>query len=391
MSSTATPLAAREGVGIGACRAGTARATAHAQVVAIQRSRLLVAAVGVADELGYAHTTVGRITRRARVSRRTFYELFTDREDCLLAVFDDALARVAWELADAGLAGCNWRERVRFGLEVILAFFDREPALARVCVVHSLQGGSRLLERRAEALGVLAGMVDEGEGAAPRGVYRGRLVAEGLVGAAAAIVHNRLLEDPGTPLLGLAGDLAGLMVLPYLGSAAARREQQRRDLGASPARRPTDTRLLPGATGDAARATHGSKRGQVQADGAEPDLLEDLPMRITYRTARVLEDLAASPGASNRQVAAHAEIADQGQVSKLLARLQRLGLLVNTAEEHGRGLPNAWALTPRGEQMAHSIAAYRRKPEPAGGREERGAIPSDIDIERERDGADERS
>jgi AcrR family transcriptional regulator len=53
------------------------------QVAEIQRSRLLVGAVGAIDEHGYSQATVGRIALRARVSRRTFYELFADREACL--------------------------------------------------------------------------------------------------------------------------------------------------------------------------------------------------------------------------------------------------------------------------------------------------------------------
>jgi DNA-binding IclR family transcriptional regulator len=56
-------------------------------------------------------------------------------------------------------------------------------------------------------------------------------------------------------------------------------------------------------------------------------------MRLTYRTARVLEILAEQPGLSNRKLAEQAGIADQGQVSKLLGRLQRLGLV----QEQGPG------------------------------------------------------
>jgi hypothetical protein len=43
-----------------------------------------------------------------------------------------------------------------------------------------------------------------------------------------------------------------------------------------------------------------------------------------------------------------AGIADQGQISKLLARLHSLGLLENTGGDHAKGEPNAWHLTARG-------------------------------------------
>src|ERR1700727_1676100 len=64
---------------------------AHTQVVAeVQHTRLLAAAVGVVAELGYVEGSVGHITARARVSRRTFYELFANREECMVAVLRDA-------------------------------------------------------------------------------------------------------------------------------------------------------------------------------------------------------------------------------------------------------------------------------------------------------------
>ena len=71
-------------------------------------------------------------------------------------------------------------------------------------------------------------------------------------------------------------------------------------------------------------------------------------MRLTYRTARVLEGVAARPGASNREVAERAGIQDPGQVSKLLARLERLGLLANTSEGTRQGRAERVELDPAG-------------------------------------------
>ena len=99
------------------------------------------------------------------------------------------------ELAAGGLEGLSWRERVRGGLWAILAFFDREPALARVCVVQALRGGPRVLERREEILADLAAVIDEGRYEGARGGECTALTAEGLVGAAFAIVYARLLRE----------------------------------------------------------------------------------------------------------------------------------------------------------------------------------------------------
>jgi AcrR family transcriptional regulator len=309
------------------------------RVVEIQRSRLLAAALGAIEELGYPRVTVAHIASRARVSRRTFYQLFDHREDCLLAALESVVDTVRAELSEADLDGLSWRERVRTGLWTVLSFFEREPVLARVCVVQALRGGPRVLERREQVLGELARVVDGGrrEGGS-RGVECPPLTAEGLVGAGFSIVYGRLLRGEREPLTDLFGDLMGMIVLPYMGPGAARRE--RRGMG----------------TFSAARKSPAGVKGPVRlADFVGGDLLAGVPMRLTYRTALVLEAIAQRPGASNRVVAGLAGISDQGQISKLLARLERLGLLRNAGQGHARGERNAWRLTALGEEITQRL------------------------------------
>jgi hypothetical protein len=103
----------------------------------------------------------------------------------------------------------------------------------------------------------------------------------------------------------------------------------------------------------------------VRAGG---DPLESVPMRLTYRTARVLEGVAENPDGSNRRVAEFAGIHDPGQVSKLLRRLERIGLLTNGGLGHLKGAPNAWKLTVKGERIAQSIRVHGRYESEAGER-----------------------
>ena len=85
------------------------------------------------------------------------------------------------------------------------------------------------------------------------------------------------------------------------------------------------------------------------------DPFKDAGMRLTYRTMRVLSAIAEHPGSSNRQVADLAGLSDQGQTSKLLARLERLGMIVNEGLGQSKGEPNAWMLTPAGLQVTSRI------------------------------------
>ncbi len=78
-------------------------------------------------------------------------------------------------------------------------------------------------------------------------------------------------------------------------------------------------------------------------------------MRLTYRTVRVLMAVAEQPGSSNRAVGTRAGTPDQGQISKLLARLHNLDLIDNTTTGPARGAPNAWTLTTRGWEIDAAI------------------------------------
>jgi AcrR family transcriptional regulator len=316
-------------------------------VLEVQRARLLSGAVRAVDEFGYARTTVTEITARAHVSRRTFYELFANSEECLAAMLDETVERARARLAETSLRGLSWRERVREGLWSILCFLDSEPALARVCVMQSAGGGRRILERREQLLGELAAVIDEGRAEGDPRTDCPSLTAEGLVGAALSIVHARLLRGERAPLADLHGELMTMIVLPYLGPAAARRERRRTTPTSSPVETPA---------GDGG----GSSRG-IDARSCEDhdDPLRDIPIRLTYRTVCVLEVVAEHPGLSNRGVGERSGITDQGQVSKLLSRLERYGLLENKGKGgHVKGEPNAWTLTGTGARVAQSVLVH---------------------------------
>lgn len=300
----------------------------------------------VAVELGMGSVSVAHVVGRCGVSRRTFYELFNDCDDCMLAVLDDAIERIAAVLVPAYESERRWHVRVRAALAGLLAFFESEPSLARLVVVESLAAGPRALERRNEALAHVIAAVDQGRGEARAGAQPSALTAEGVVGGVLAIVHRRLQSGLETsrsapPLAALTNQLMAMIVLPYLGPAAARRELARA----------TPKRAVPAAR---------------ERNGGDP--LHELGMRLTYRTVRVLDAVASNAGASNRRVGEVAGIADQGQISKLLARLQRLGLLSNGAGgAPAKGEPNRWSLTATGEQVAHTIRAHAADSEHRGG------------------------
>jgi AcrR family transcriptional regulator/DNA-binding MarR family transcriptional regulator len=320
---------------------------------------MLSAMAEVAAERGAANATVAHVVARSGVSRRTFYDLFEDREDCFMAAFEDALAAVSAPVLGAYRGPGRWEARVRAALAELLGFVRAEPEKGNLLVVESLVAGRKAMRRRTEVVKLLVGALEEGRhapgarasgaasdgaagitgGGGAAGTTGGRattapsraaeppaLNGEGLVGAVLAVIHARLVEHDTGSLTGLLNPLMSMIVLPYLGAAAARRE--------------------------AARATPPPSR---RAPAARRDPLRDLDMRLTYRTVRVLIAIATHPGASNREVADTAGITDQGQISKLLLRLQNLGLIHNEGEGPAKGEPNAWQLTPKGQEVEGAI------------------------------------
>jgi AcrR family transcriptional regulator len=315
------PAALREGVG------GGVEGLPREHVSEIQRMRLLTAMAEVASERGAGAVTVAHVVSRAGVSRRTFYDLFSDREECFLAAFEEAIGRVSGLVLEAYDHEASWRERIRAGLWAVLVWLDEDPATARLCVVEALAAGPLVLERRAVLLRALVAAVDEGRSDVPkRATQPPPLTAEGVVGAVLSVIHTRLLERGAKPLTGLLGELMSVIILPYLGQSAAQKELHK----------PAPPLL------------------KINT-GCHRDPLDGLEMRITYRTVRVLMVIAASPDASNRQIASGAGITDQGQVSKLLARLEHLGLIYNRGLGPVKGAPNAWQLTARGRGVEGAI------------------------------------
>jgi AcrR family transcriptional regulator len=299
---------------------------ARGQVTEIQRRRMLAAAVETIEEVGYARMTVAQVIARARVSRKTFYDVFSDREDCFLAAFDHALEQARALVIAAYEPEQGWREGIRSALASLLVFMDDEPGLARLYMVEALGAGGRALDRRAKVLEELAAVIDQGRFVTNGTREPPEVTAEGVVGAIFAVLHARLLDGGQEPLTDLLGSLMSMIVLPYLGGRAASRELTRPAL-----------------------AVRRDRRSQVVRRRSDP--LAGLKIRLTYRTVRVLMVIAAHPGASNREVAEGSDIVDQGQISKLLTRLARLDLIENRGDGQERGAANAWHLTSRGAQV----------------------------------------
>ncbi len=303
----------------------------------VRRVRIVEAMVAVVCERGYANTSVGAVCARAGVSRQGFYEYFSGREDCFLAVIDDAYRQASAITADAYAHAKDWRDGLRNALAGLLCLFDREPQLTRAWLVESLAAGSWALERRARYTAAMTRQAIEAF-PPPPGAAPDPLVPEGVLTAVLGIVQTHALNRSGEPMIALLGPLMGVMFAPYLDRDGVSREVAS---GESLARE-----LL---------AAHGSESPHPAT--VLPSLLGD---PRAHRARTCLRYLAEHPGASNRQIADAIGVREHSQTSALLARLARAGLL---EKRQGRpGHANEWRLTHLGRQALNASTSHTSRP-----------------------------
>jgi AcrR family transcriptional regulator len=297
------------------------------------RARILDAMVLTVAEQGFPNTTITAVCACARVSRATFYDSFDGLKDCFIAVIDDGYHSACALVNKAFKGQQDWRVGLRDALGGLLAFFDDEPLLARVWLIETLAAGSWALERRARHLAALTALITE-RWSLPADAEVNPLAAPAAVEAVLGIIQARLLTNTEEPLITLLGPLMGLISTVYLGRAAATVETER---GRAHARQILTERE--------SRTSH--------ARPHEPEIPPALRNPRAHRARECLQHLDANPGSSNRQIANALGIVRQEQISKVLARLHALGLLIKCPAAPGGA--NAWTLTPYGTQTVHAL------------------------------------
>lgn len=124
----------------------------RAQVENHQRERILAAMIEVAGTKGFGSTTLRDITRRAHVSRDTFYEQFANKEACFLAAYDATIRELLDHMVAVGTSQPTYVEGMRHGVRAYLKFWSERPDAARVCMVEVMSAGSEALAHRERTL-----------------------------------------------------------------------------------------------------------------------------------------------------------------------------------------------------------------------------------------------
>lgn len=125
------------------------------QVVEVDpyRARLHAGFIEAVAERGYAASTIADIVRHAKVSKRTFYEHFADKEACFLSTYvvvADMLLAAVREAFEGSIRGASWRAQLEAAVDAYVTALESQPALTRACLVEIQAAGPRALELRRE-------------------------------------------------------------------------------------------------------------------------------------------------------------------------------------------------------------------------------------------------
>ena len=128
---------------------------------ATRRARLMAAALDLLGEGGWQATTVRAVCAQARLTPRYFYESFADRDELLLAVFDELVTEAAAHVLTAvASADHDARAKARAAIGAFVELVTDDPRKASVLFVEAI-GSEPLTRRRFETVRMFAGLVAE--------------------------------------------------------------------------------------------------------------------------------------------------------------------------------------------------------------------------------------
>jgi len=190
------------------------------EVVAHQLTRVHRALIDVVAEQGYEALKVRDVVRRAEVSSRAFYELFSSKDDSFLYAYDRLTRRATRRMVAVQAGENDWRRRVRLIFEEFAQQVAQDPKAARLVLVDIYRASRSCLDHAWRAERAFEAVLRECLARAPRGVTLPRPIVEGIAGGIAGIARDYVAAGRPGALLESRDDLVE-WVLRYADGSAA--------------------------------------------------------------------------------------------------------------------------------------------------------------------------
>lgn len=193
-------------------------------VVENQRARLLSGMIETVAEQGYGKATIASVTAAAKVSRKTFYESFANREDCYRAAYEASFEFLR-DRVTAGCSASEWPDSVRGGLASLLESLGDHPDLAVFFLISPASVGDEIADRHYAAIRELVELLLAKSPPRPEDAGR-QIQTEAFAGGLARLTAMKVHSGGAGELPALLPDLAELFLRPYLGTEEALRVAQ---------------------------------------------------------------------------------------------------------------------------------------------------------------------
>lgn len=189
-------------------------------VVENQRARLISSMIETVAEQGYGQATIAKVIKAAKISRRTFYESFANKEDCYQAAYEASLDYLRDRTLGAA-ANQDWPDSVRTGLEALLESLAAHPKLASFFLVSPASVGDEIASRHHLAMRELVEALVAGAPKMTGAVVAAETRIEALAGGLLRLTAMKVNAGKGDELPALLPDLVELFLRPYVGSEEA--------------------------------------------------------------------------------------------------------------------------------------------------------------------------
>jgi AcrR family transcriptional regulator len=215
----ATRLAARAPALVRAASSVNGRVPANASTPSRDaRGRLLQSVLRLAMVEDYQELTAPQIAEEARVPIESFFELFSDKEECFLAAFDMLGDKLLLLAANPDLVSSNWPYAVRRTIGELLRYLADRPLYARTIAADAFAAGPEAVERNLELAHGIATLLTEG---APDAAPQSKLAMDGVVGALWHTIRCQVTSGQIHLLPALSDYLSYVVLAPYIGAEAA--------------------------------------------------------------------------------------------------------------------------------------------------------------------------
>jgi AcrR family transcriptional regulator len=274
-----------------------------------QRERLQSAIVELIAERGYQAVRILDLTKLARVSRPTFYSLYTDKEELLLAAYDEIAQRTAKTAIEAYQVEGTQSERLTAAIRAFAELAADTPQAMSLMVLGAFGAGPKAIERRNETLEALEQSIQAIRSPLNAGEASTDLTLKMIIGGVREVTAARLRQGRVRELPGLADELATW--------AACYPVKLPAGLAGTPGRVETPGRAgIPGTPGRAGRVGTPSARA-VRAEGRLPSGRHDLTRQFIVQNQRerivdATASIVAEKGLANLTIP---EIAKRANVS----------------------------------------------------------------------------